>query len=125
MQLGLSTSIVEIDRAVYDAARDYFGLPEPAAAYIEDGRGWMVRQASMRNGTYDIIIHDCFSGGGVPSHLFTMEFWASAKQVLDPEGIVAVVRSSIASSCQENDSNVLDIRILRVSSEIALPKLFF
>ena len=94
MHHGLSTSIVEIDPAVYDAAREYFGMQEPAAAYIEDARGWAERQASLRNGTYDIVVHDCFSGGGVPSHLFTMVFWSAIKQILDPDGVVAVVRSS-------------------------------
>ena len=93
MQHGLSTSIVEIDPAVYSAARDYFGVPEPNAAYIEDARSWVHRQASLKNGTYDIIVHDCFSGGGVPSHLFTSEFWQDLKKILSPDGILAVVSS--------------------------------
>ena len=91
----MHTSIVEIDPAVYDAARDFFGLSEPSAAYIEDARGWTARQAEASNGTYDIVVHDCFSGGGVPAHLFTDEFWKDVKGILDPNGIVAVVRALV------------------------------
>lgn len=91
MQHGLSTSIVEIDPAVYSAARDYFGVPEPSAVYIEDARGWVQRQATLGNGTYDIVVHDCFSGGGVPAHLFTSEFWQDLRKVISPDGVLAVV----------------------------------
>ena len=99
MRHGIKTSIVEIDPAVYDAARTWFGLPDPAAlggqVYLEDARDWM-RKAAGRNITdpYDIVIHDCFSGGGVPEHLYTVEFWNDLKTVLHPEGVLVVVRSS-------------------------------
>lgn len=93
MEHGLSTSVIEIDPAVYTAARTYFGLSTPAAVYIEDARGWVSRAASSKNTTYDIIVHDCFSGGGVPQHLFTMEFWEDLKILMKPESIVVVVRS--------------------------------
>ena len=91
IQHGLSTTIVEIDPAVYSAARDFFGVPEPAAAYIEDARGWVQGRASLGNETYDVIVHDCFSGGGVPAHLFTTEFWSDLRSIVSPDGIVAVV----------------------------------
>lgn len=41
---------------------------------------------------YDIVVHDCFSGGGVPEHLFTLEFWEDLKAVIHPDGVVVVVR---------------------------------
>ncbi|KAH8115415.1 S-adenosyl-L-methionine-dependent methyltransferase [Phellopilus nigrolimitatus] len=90
MQHGISTSIVEIDPAVYHAARDYFGMPQPSSVNIEDARSWVSRRVASKNETYDIIVHDCFSGGGVPAHLFTSEFWKDLKQVLSSDGIVAV-----------------------------------
>ena len=95
MQHGLNTSIIEIDPAVYRAARDYFGLPEPAAAYIEDARGWVSRESNLqidnRRESSDIIVHDCFSGGGVPAHLYTIEFWNDVRNIMNSDGIVAVV----------------------------------
>lgn len=91
IQHGLLTTVIEIDPAVYAAARKYFGLPQPAAAYLEDARGWVERRAAAQNETYDIVVHDCFSGGGVPEFLFTTEFWGELKKIVSPHGIVAVV----------------------------------
>ncbi|KAG5648860.1 hypothetical protein DXG03_000209 [Asterophora parasitica] len=95
---GLSTTIVEIDPAVYDAARRFFGLPNPGPGnvFLEDARGWAANkrdsiQAGNKETLYDIVVHDCFSGGGVPEHIFTVEFWKDLKMVMQPEGIVVVV----------------------------------
>ena len=88
----MNTSIVEIDPAVYKAATEYFGLPEPYEVYLEDARAFISKRARSNTGTkYDIIVHDCFSGGSVPAQLFTNEFWNDVKRVLSPNGILAVV----------------------------------
>lgn len=93
---GISTTIVEIDPAVYSAARTYFGLPDPGEGkvFLEDARGWVIKRRdsieTVKEGL-DIVIHDCFSGGGVPAHLFTLEFWEELKSVIKPDGIVAIV----------------------------------
>ncbi|RDB19898.1 hypothetical protein Hypma_012759 [Hypsizygus marmoreus] len=94
---GISTTIVEIDPAVYDAARTYFGLPDPGPGkvFLEDARSWVANQrASIQAGNkevlYDFVVHDCFSGGGVPEHIFTMEFWDDLKAVIQPDGVVVV-----------------------------------
>ncbi|KAF9247404.1 hypothetical protein BU15DRAFT_84903 [Melanogaster broomeanus] len=93
VQHGISTTIVEIDPAVYDAARQYFGLEHPGddKVFLEDARDWVNgRRVAMQSNDegasskFEIIVHDCFSGGGVPQHLFSMEFWN------DPEAVVAV-----------------------------------
>lgn len=61
---------------------------------LQDARQWV--SSAARNGTsqkYDIVIHDCFSGGGVPQHLYTLEFWNDLKKIVNPEsGVVVVVR---------------------------------
>ena len=88
---------------MYAAARDFLGLEEPSKVFLEDARGWVHGRAGRlsspksalatneQDEKYDIIIHDCFSGGGVPSQLFTVEFWRNLKSILNSEGIVAVV----------------------------------
>ncbi|TFK71758.1 spermidine synthase [Pluteus cervinus] len=102
---GISTTIVEIDPAVYDAARNYFGLPDPGPGkvFLEDARGWVERQrASIESGEtqtrFDFVVHDCFSGGGVPQHIFTSEFWEDVKKILTPDGIVVVNFAGIVKS---------------------------
>ena len=101
----MSTTIVEIDPAVYDAARCFFGLkdPGPGHVFLEDARGWVAeRRTAIEAGNaaidvgddkvfYDIVVHDCFSGGSVPKHVFTMEFWDDLKSVMHEDGVVAVV----------------------------------
>ncbi|KAI0677382.1 hypothetical protein C8Q78DRAFT_1002534 [Trametes maxima] len=114
---GLDTTIVEIDEVVYDAAHRFFGLPTPGPdrLFIQDARTW-VRNRSLtltESSTttapgeaaelaspelFDIVIHDCFSGGGVPSHLYTEEFWRDLKNIVSPHGIVAVNFAGILES---------------------------
>jgi spermidine synthase len=96
MQHNLSTTIVEIDPAVYYAARRYFGMPEPGPGHIflEDARLWVERRRktlTTNDAPFDIIVHDCFSGGSVPGHLFTIEFWENLKSLMHEEGVLAIV----------------------------------
>lgn len=105
VQHNLSTTVVEIDPAVYEAAHRYFGLatPDPGHLFLEDARLWVRRRrmqtdhaaiestASGPPPLFDIVVHDCFSGGGVPGHIFTVEFWQDLKVTMRNDGVVAVV----------------------------------
>lgn len=103
---GVNTTVVEIDPAVYDAARVWFGLPDPGPGnvFLEDarefvkGRSQRVQAGSEKN-LYDIVVHDCFSGGGVPEHIFTTEFWGMLKTTMEAEGILVVVSKNIVPHC--------------------------
>jgi len=100
---NMETTILEIDPAVYDAARQYFGLSDPGSnnVFLQDAREWVRTRRAMieTEGVsavrvkYDVVVHDCFSGGGVPEHLFSIEFWNDLKTILSSEGVVAVVRN--------------------------------
>lgn len=112
---NIATTIVEIDPAVYTAARQYFGLPDPGEGniFLEDARGWVAQRGrSTSSKPFDIVIHDCFSGGGVPEHIFTVEFWEDLKGILSPEGVVAVVSVSRISSVHEPLTHLAYYRIL-------------
>lgn len=105
MRHGISTTIVEIDPAVYKAARTFFGLPDPGAGkvFLEDARAWTAKQhanidAGVKTTLFDIVVHDCFSGGGVPQHIFTMEFWTELKTVMKLDGILVVVSYLLLNS---------------------------
>ena len=45
----------------------------------------------LKQELYDIVVHDCFSGGAVPKQIFTSEFWDDLKAIMNPEGVIAVV----------------------------------
>lgn len=97
---NIDTTVIEIDPAVYNASRQYFGLPDLPSdrVFLEDARVVLAekRQSALQHGIsnnerYDYVVHDCFSGGGVPAHLFTVQFWEDLKIVMNPDGVVAVV----------------------------------
>ena len=81
------------------------GLPSVTSGkdgevYLEDARLWVHKKAqeltSDENGKtgdkkFDYIIHDVFSGGVVPVHLFTMEFFVELKSLLRENGVIAIV----------------------------------
>lgn len=87
---GVDISIAEIDPAVYAFARDFFGVPSPSAGgvYLEDARQYLLRPNLPK---FDYVIHDVFTGGAVPSSLFTIEFWGDLKRSLKSDGVLAVV----------------------------------
>jgi spermidine synthase len=101
---NIDVTVIEIDPAVYNASRQYFGLPDLDSdrVFLEDARVVVAekRRSTEQHGhsnaeKYDYVVHDCFSGGGVPAHLFTLQFWEDLKAIMNPEGVVAVVSLSM------------------------------
>lgn len=83
---GLVTDTLEIDPAVAEAARRYFGYQPSGRSLVGDAR-YEIRHLQ---GPYDLIIHDCFTGGSEPSHLLTVETLRQLKGLLSEQGILAV-----------------------------------
>ena len=95
---GFKPTVVEIDPAVYDAARTHFGLPDlgEGRVFLQDARGFVLnRKQKLESGEdlakFDVVIHDVFSGGGVPGHIFTLEFWNDLKDTMKEDGVAVVV----------------------------------
>ncbi|GAA5928483.1 hypothetical protein JCM1841_003671 [Sporobolomyces salmonicolor] len=94
---GVNLTICEIDPAVYEYARTYFGVPEPTGEVVlKDARAWLEQSAAGKQ--FDYIIHDVFTGGAVPASLFTQEFWSTLRQRLHPSGVLAVNFAGALSS---------------------------
>ncbi len=102
MRHGISTTIIEIDPVVYDAARRFFGLPVADQVFLEDARGWVHNRSETAKGEhpnesqtisepFDIVVHDCFSGGGIPAHLYTQQFWQELKNIVRSDAVIAIV----------------------------------
>lgn len=83
---GIAVDTLEIDPAVAAAARDHFGYRIHGQSVIGDAR-YEIRHLQ---GKYDLIIHDCFTGGAEPAHLLTVETLRQLKQLLSEQGILAV-----------------------------------
>ncbi|ORY07465.1 S-adenosyl-L-methionine-dependent methyltransferase [Basidiobolus meristosporus CBS 931.73] len=84
---GVSVDVVEIDPYVYEYAKQFFDLPEPAQVHIQDGREYINYGEPA---VYDYILHDVFTGGSVPATLFSLEALLEMKKVLKPDGILAL-----------------------------------
>lgn len=83
----MSIDSVEIDPAVIDVSRRYFGLPvDPRITVVNDDARRFVQRSQK---TYDIVIIDCYYSDAVPAHLTTSEFFAEVKRRLAPDGVVA------------------------------------
>jgi len=77
---------VDIDPAVVDVAKRYFGFREDRTmrAYANDGR----RFIEQCREPYDIIFLDAFGSDNIPYDLATREFLQAVRRALTPQGIV-------------------------------------
>ncbi len=83
---GITVDTLEIDPAVAKAAIDYFDFKPSGDSIIGDAR-YEIRHLK---GPYDLIIHDCFTGGSEPSHLLTVETLVQLRSLLSEKGILAL-----------------------------------
>jgi len=99
-QHSIQTTVVEIDPVVYDYAQKFFDFPKPHAVFLEDARGWVHNRTDrlLEAERFDYVVHDCFSGGGVPTHIFTTEFWTDLKGLVKSDGVVAVNFAGVVNS---------------------------
>lgn len=83
---GISSDTLEIDPAVAKAAVNYLGLRPTGDSIVGDAR-YEIRHLS---GPYDLIIHDCFTGGSEPAHLLTVETLQQLQRLLSNHGMLAI-----------------------------------
>jgi spermidine synthase len=78
---------VELDPAVVELSRKYFGIKDDPNFTLEtrDGRLFL----SQSQDKYDIILIDAYRGPFVPFHLLTREFYQIVKDHLAAGGVVA------------------------------------
>lgn len=78
--------VVDIDPAVVEVARRYFGFREDTAlrAHVDDGR----RFIESPGPAYDLIFLDAYGASSIPEHLTTREFLAAVRARLAPGGAV-------------------------------------
>lgn len=88
---------VEIDPAVINVARQYFGFDENknVHTYTQDGRIF-IKRALLKKHHYDWIILDAFNGDYIPEHLMTKEFLQEAKALLSNDGILSANTFSLS-----------------------------
>ena len=83
---GIRVDTIELDPAVAEAAERHFGFVKSGIQRIGDGR-YEVRKLQ---GPYDLVIHDCFTGGSEPTHLLTREALMDIKRTMSETGLMAL-----------------------------------
>ncbi|WP_238559195.1 fused MFS/spermidine synthase [Marinimicrobium sp. LS-A18] len=85
-RFGVRTDAIEIDPAVAHAAQQYFSFEPTGEVVVGDAR-YRIQQLEQR---YDLIVHDCFTGGAEPIHLLSLEMFQTLKARLKPGGVLAL-----------------------------------
>lgn len=83
---GITTDSIEIDPEVARVAKKYFNFKSTGDLIIGDAR----YQVTKLDKYYDMIIHDCFTGGTEPIHLLSLEMIQQLKSLLKENGILAL-----------------------------------
>ncbi|GAB0488984.1 hypothetical protein MMPV_000199 [Pyropia vietnamensis] len=88
---GYTVTGVEVDAAVAAAATGKFGcaLASRGRLFIDDAAAY-VRRAVVAGTTYDAVLLDVFSGGGVALHMFSPSVVADVAAVVAPGGVLVV-----------------------------------
>ncbi|KAL5598582.1 hypothetical protein BROUX41_003492 [Berkeleyomyces rouxiae] len=87
---GINTTIVEIDPAVHEFAVEHFGLDTNHVPVIDDAVSYTAALAKSDPESFEYIVHDVFTGGAEPVPLFTLEFLQGLKDLLKPDGVIAI-----------------------------------
>ncbi|KAL9595195.1 MAG: hypothetical protein Q9219_006589 [cf. Caloplaca sp. 3 TL-2023] len=87
---GISTTILEIDPVVHAFATQYFNLPTNHTPLIQDATAFVSQGKNKAKNKYNYIIHDVFTGGAEPLDLFTHTFIHGLKELLTPDGVIAI-----------------------------------
>lgn len=83
---GIKVDTVEIDPVVVRFAKRYFEFATTGSIFVEDARAYLHRTER----SYDILVHDTFTGGATPEHLLSKEILIQAKRVLRPGGLLVL-----------------------------------
>lgn len=98
---SVQMDVAEIDPAVVETARRWFGLPEEQRLRLSagDGRLFLLRSTER----YDVILLDAYLIDTIPFHLATVEFFRLAAARLAPGGVLA---SNVIGALEGEDSRL-------------------
>ena len=80
---GLEVTAVELEPAIGDVARRYFGLPGSVHLLYEDARTYLNRAGKTH---FDLVFLDVYAGENIPWYLTTSEAMLLIKNILNPGG---------------------------------------
>lgn len=99
---GIEVDGAEIDPAILQVGRDYFGIAEDEASgklrtFAQDGRVFLGQQPEER---YDLILTDAYKQPYIPFHLATREYFELVHSRLRPGGVMAINVGAISTEAE-------------------------
>lgn len=82
--LGYSIVACEIDKRIYSAAKNYFGLDETIPIVIDDARHFINQLKTI----HDVVIFDLFKGEEPAYHVFTLESFQTLKKNISANSVI-------------------------------------
>lgn len=108
-----SIDVVDIDPWVFTLAEKWFAYPfssDPVIkSHVDDGRLFVEQTDPGKR--WDYIIMDAYSSGGrIPKHLITEEFFAKIRSRLTPDGVMII---NVISTLEKPESGIDHSRLFR------------
>ena len=105
--------VVDIDPWVFELAEKWFGYPFKSdsviKSHVEDGRLYVEQLEQGKK--WDYIVMDAYSSGGrIPKHLITQEFFTTIRDRLTDDGVMII---NVISSFQKPRSGIDHSRLFR------------
>ncbi|MBF0109384.1 MAG: fused MFS/spermidine synthase [Magnetococcales bacterium] len=98
--------VVEIDAAMEQTARSFFGLPEDPRLRIHQADGALFLE-SVATARFDLILVDAFDGLGMARSVHVRHFFLTAKKSLSASGILAINMTKSDSVIYNSSSKIL------------------
>ncbi|MEN6625920.1 MAG: fused MFS/spermidine synthase [Candidatus Sumerlaeia bacterium] len=115
---GFQIDVVELDPAVVETARDWFGCdPKGFKLIQQDGRAY-IRSCREK---YDAVVLDVFTGGSQPFHLFSREAFEETKRIVAPGGVVALNTITL----REGPDSIMGASLFKTASQVFPQRLAF
>lgn len=99
---GVAVTVVELNPIIFRIAREDFLFPGPGGnktspgslvkPVFKDALLYVKQAQNQRSeiGSYDYVIHDLFSGGGIPYALYTIEYLTSLRALMKDDSVLAL-----------------------------------
>ena len=83
---GIRTDVVDIDPAVVDIARRFFGFNISGDVFLSDARYYL----SATDRRYDYVVLDVFNGDTTPGHILSREALTLVRDRMTERGVLAI-----------------------------------
>lgn len=83
---------VELRRQVVEVARQFFHLPEDGrlSLHVADADAYVYSERESVASRYDLLLVDTYDHIGMVPHINAASFFANAKSLLSPQGVLAI-----------------------------------